>query len=81
MLCLFEREKEGYKERLSACMNESGHCSRKSDLNPGHPENIYATVVLQTVCRHQNDSSGLYFYVAVFIFPKYIQNLKSVLLT
>ena len=44
-VCLKESEKEGYKERQSVCMGESGHCSRKSDLNPGHPENIYATVV------------------------------------
>lgn len=58
-LCVLGSVKEGYKERLRACMSESGHCSRKSDLNPGHPANIYATVVLKTVCCHQKDSSGL----------------------
>lgn len=40
-VCVFETE--AYKEGLSACMSELGHCSRKSDLNTGHPENIYAT--------------------------------------
>lgn len=70
VVCVFEREKEGYRERLSACMSESGHCFRKSDPNPGHPENIYATVVLQIVCCHQNDRSGLCLCVSAF--PKYM---------
>lgn len=45
-LCTHETEKAGYKGRQGVCMSESGHCSRKSDPNPGHPERVYATALL-----------------------------------
>lgn len=69
-MCVFERER--YKERLSTCMSESGHCSRKSDPNPGHPENIHATAVWQTVCCHHEGSSSLCLCVCL---PK-LNNIK-----
>lgn len=45
---------EGERETCtSACMSESGHCSRKSDTDSGHPENISATVVWQAATERQ----------------------------
>lgn len=48
--CVLEMEKAGHKGRQGVCMSESGHCSRKSDPNPGHPEYVYATAL-----RRNND--------------------------
>lgn len=62
-----KRKKEGYKGRQRACMSESGHCSRKSDPNPGHPENIYATVPWQTARWLYSESLGpVYEYFCTF---------------